>query len=147
MEILEEKKLSNEVIVTVQDESKKLAADRWLIKLRCVSTIAWSDWMDEIIEAKADINSEIRKDLEPIRYEIVRERNFVDERDKSKIVADMQSALLENIEKYMESATFAQNCFKKKLEEWREKEKLAPVTNYAKMDEDDGPADFSACFR
>lgn len=148
MTIIEEKTLSNDALLTIIDESKKLAADRWLVKLRCLVTIPWSEWMDQYLGSEDGPYEEVMASLGPIEYAIVKERNFIDKGEKDNVLAVMQAMIHENIGSYIDHPDFTQKVFSKLLREWRESKKLKasmPIADEQNVVEE--PSDFSGCFR
>jgi hypothetical protein len=147
MEIIEEKVLANGALLSIVDESKKIAGDRWCIKLRCLTTISWAEWMDQYVAEEADPYEVVRKSLEPITHEIVKERNFIAQSEKDQIIAEMLASLQDNVEHYLASPNFTKNCFLKHLQEWREAQKMMSMMKAEETSDGDEPADFSGCFR
>jgi hypothetical protein len=147
MDIIEEKVLANGATLRILDECKKIAGDRWCIKLRWLTIISWADWMDQEVADEAMAYEEVRKSLEPISHEIVKERNFIAESEKDEIIAEMLAALRANIEHYLASPNFSKHCFVKHLQKWRETQKLMSMMKAEETGDGDEPADFSGCFR
>ncbi len=148
MSIIEEKKLSTGAVMTITDESKKLAADRWLVKLQCVVTIPWAEWMDQYLDKNDGSYEDVRTSIEPIMYEMVKERNFIDHSEKEEMLLDIQAKIHENIGQYVDRPDFSNKVFHKQLQEWRDTQRLMasmPLEN--ELGDVEEPDDFSACFK
>lgn len=147
--ILESMVLANGLKVTFYDLSKNIAADRWLIKVKCQSALAVPDeWFDAVDDA--EMASAMKRDwAHTVIHTLCRERNFIDEKEKDRILQELVKQLWENVHAYMGGELFARRLFEKKVAEFKLKylmqKQLARQTDVD--DEDDGPADFSACFR
>ena len=144
-----EKELANGMIATYLDESKKLAADRWLVKFRCRIAMPLQQWMLDDLAATDPQTSFCREQFEGhLTHEIVMERNFIDATEKAQVMADMIERLDDTMLVYLSKETFVRQLFATKLTEFRQR--------YAQQGWDERPAegaeipepaDFSACFR
>lgn len=147
--ILESIVLENGLQVTFYDFSKKVAADRWLVKVECEAVYKVNDDFFSVID-DAEMASAMKRDCaESIRHLLSRERNFVEENDLEAVRQDLFDHLYENARRYMSGELFVQKLFEKKVEEFRSKYLVQKELERMTHDEDDdeGPADFSACFR
>ncbi|MEW6518799.1 MAG: hypothetical protein AB1461_05245 [Thermodesulfobacteriota bacterium] len=147
--ILESMVLANGLKVMFYDLSKNIAADRWLIKVKCEAVLAVPDeWFDAVDDA--EMASAMQQDCaQTVVHAVCRERNFIDEKDKDRILHELFKQLLANARTYMAGELFARKLFAKKVDEFKLKylvqQQLGRQVEVE--DEDDGPADFSACFR
>ena len=91
----------------------------------------------------------IRRQLgDKAELEMVRERNFVDEAEKDQITAEILDTINENITGYLSAEQFAQKLFISCYNEAKADCQLGKSAVLDDQDEDDdGPADFSECFR
>lgn len=143
------KKLTNGMTITYQDESKRLAADRWLVKLRCLAAIPLQGWMREALAGDDPPTVFSRERLGgQLAHEIVMERNFIDEADKERVLAELIAQLERTAFEYLAKETFVRQLFTIKM---AEASRLYAQQGWTpKLDEEEdspGPADFSACFR
>lgn len=147
-----DKKLANGLAIRYQDESKKLAADRWLIKLRCQAFIPVQDWMREALAGDDPCTAFCRRELgKHLAYEVVLERNFIDECEGERVRQELVGAFESSVLSYLEKEVFVRQLFAT--------HRVALEERYARLawseagsvveegDETPGPADFSACFR
>lgn len=147
--ILESIMLANGIQMTCYDLSRKIAADRWLVKVKCEAVLQVPDELFDAID-DADMASAMKQDCaNTVIHTRYRERNFIDEKDKDGVRQELFNQLSENAQTYMGGELFSRKLFEKKVAEFKlqyqiqkERERLA-VTD----EEDEGPADFSACFR
>ena len=141
--------LPNSIQVAFYDLSKPIAGDRWFVRICCVATLPVSEVFFEYLDEDKEILNAMKISCEDgLTMEIVKERNFVDEQIKDDVVKMFIDQITVNSLGYMGSKIFPQKLFLSKLEEFKkqyvvQKEMLINEP----LDEDDGPADFSACFR
>lgn len=143
------KNLANGVTITCQDESKKLAADRWLVKFRYRAAIPLQGWMLEALSGSDPQTAYCREQLsDGLVHEFVMERNFIDQAEKDRLLADIIERHEEAVLGYLSKEAFVRRLFEVQLAEVSQR--------YAQLGwkerTDDGheapePADFSACFR
>jgi hypothetical protein len=147
--ILESNMLANGLQVTFYDLSKKIAADRWQVKVKCESVLKVQDELYDAID-DAELASAMKQDCaNTVIHTFYRERNFIDEKEKDGVLQELFNQLSENVRTYMGGELFSRKLFEKKVDEFKlkymvqkERDRLA-----ATDEEDDEPADFSACFR
>lgn len=145
-------KLDNGISISFYDLSKKLAGDRWLIKLKCEALIGVED---EFFESQSisdpDFYSFLKQECRKgLNYIIVKERVFIDEQDIEIVRNDMLQQLEANAIHYMASEHFPRKFFEKKSNELKKQyyiNKEMEKLRVSSEDDDDEPADFSACFR
>ncbi|MBI5559152.1 MAG: hypothetical protein HY885_16125 [Deltaproteobacteria bacterium] len=147
--ILEIKKFPNGIEVRFADLSRKLAGDRWLVKVKCEAVLdVREEWFADIDDA--ELAAAMKLDCAGrVRHAIYRERNFVDAHDKDRIVEEIFRHFQENALTYMSGEVFPRKLFKNKVEAFGLRyriEKEMSVSS-APDEDDDGPADFSGCFR
>lgn len=145
-----ERELANGIRVTYLDESKKLAADRWLVKIRCRLTIPLQGWMSEALAGDDPQTVFCRQELDgQLLHEMVLERNFIDESEKGGLQEEMIERLEESVLGYLSREAFVRQLFTAKLTEVKER---YARQGWSKVSPDEGdetpePDDFSACFR
>ncbi len=147
--LLHARKLENGIHVSIYDMSKKLAGDRWLVKVKCEATFDLrEDFLENIhdVELKSYVKQHYQQGL---THTIFKERIFIDEADKKDVRELMLCQLDENALAYMAGESFPQKFFDMKMDAL--KKDLAIKKEMDKVaitpDEDDEPADFSACFK
>ena len=137
--------------VSFRDESKKMAADRWLIKLKCEASLPLTEsYFDHLSLDDTDFLIFLRERLgSNLSYVISKERTFVDEKNKDKIYGDMLTELQENTVSYIGSSLFPQKLFESHFEKLKKEYAVKKEMDMLEEDaeDDDGPADFSACFQ
>jgi hypothetical protein len=84
-----------------------------------------------------------------VRHDIYRERNFVDAHEKDRIRDEIFRHLQENALTYMSGEVFPRKLFKNKVDAFRLRYRIEKEMNMRSVpdEDDDGPADFSGCFR
>lgn len=144
-----ERKLANGMTITCQNESKKLAADRWLVKFRYRAAIPLQGWMQEAMAGSDPKTVYCREQLgEGLIHEFVMERNFIDEAEKDRLLAEIIERHEEAVLGYLSKETFVRRLFRLQLTEIsRQYVQQGWVERTADGDEVPEPADFSACFR
>ncbi len=141
--------LDNGLRVTFFDLSKNVAADRWLVKIKCEAVYEIPDEFFDLLD-DAGMASAMKKDWGgAIRHCVFRERNFVDEHEMEAARQELFEHLYDNARSYMGRELFTQKLYEKKVEEFRLKYRMQKELEQMAVpdDDDDGPADFSACFR
>lgn len=137
--------------VSFCDESKKMAADRWLVKLKCEASLPLTEsYFDHLSLDDADFLIFLRERLgSNLSYVISKERTFVDENDKDEIYGDMLTELQESTVSYIGSSLFPQKLFESHFEKLKKEYDVKKEMDMLEEDDedDDGPADFSACFQ
>ena len=151
MEILEERQLANGLTVTVYDQSKKIAGDRWLVKICCEARIPVSeDFFSRHPESDPKVLAEVQAKMDGhVTFTVSKERNFVDDAEKEGILSAMVEQVSAHMVDYLANPKFPEKLFFSKYQEL--KQTCLVDRQYrmnAVVDEDDeGPADFSACFK
>ena len=150
MELIEEKKLANSLNIKITDHSRLIAADRWYVKIVCsvVMTLTdkhFADCHGDEPELFSLIRSRMGSELS---IDLVQERNFVDAGVREEISRELLARISDNITGYLAAASFPGRFFAMRYEEARK----ACLVDLARgvdkhVDDDDEPADFSACFR
>jgi len=154
MDILEQRRLANNMTLTVYDHSKKMVGDRWLIKIICEAELPVDEEFFSLMsEADLALQAEVREVMAgAVKFSATKERTFVAETERAVLVELMVADILTNMVTYMNRPEFPEKLFARKYEEIR----LACSTarHYRSLsdekrdgDDDVGPADFSACFK
>jgi hypothetical protein len=82
-------------------------------------------------------------------HEFTKERNFVDENVKDEVVSAIIGQIHDNSLAYVANPVFAANLLQQKVDQFIQEQNVRREMGMVHDDEeeDDGPADFSACFR
>lgn len=111
--------LSNGLILEIKDESKKIAADRWVVRCRAVMDIPLKYIDDDEIKAEFGEN---------IKYDKLRERNFVDDDDKDMVFDELSDSFTEISLKYLSDPGFPKKYILKKYDDHKQqKSKVIPM--------------------
>lgn len=142
------KTLSNGIEVTYYDLSKKMAADRWLVKIKCDLLLIIDDALFDKISDKELRSGMVEKYRDGMVYSVTKERTFIDETEKENVFDQLLRQLDENAIFYVQSKKFPQKLFASKLEEFVKEFQVKKQMGmlHELEEDDDGPADFSACF-
>lgn len=148
--LIESRTLDNGITVSIFDLGKQVAADRWYIKILCRLELPVAD--DRL--SAAGLHG---PELEAFRqrfngvlvHEFAKERHFVDDRLKDEVIAELVATLNRNSMNYVANPVFADNLVQQKVEMVKQELKVRQGLDMVEhdMDDDEGPADFSACFR
>ncbi|MFO7606531.1 MAG: hypothetical protein R6W72_09560 [Desulfurivibrionaceae bacterium] len=151
MKIISEHNLDNSLCIKITDQSRRIAADRWYIKMVCEVKMPLTD--ENLEKVRSDDRPEnfsaIRRLLgDEITMELVQERNFIDEAARHEVISGMLASIDENISGYLSSASFPARFFGLRYRQAKKPSQMetVPPGDQPGEAEDDGPADFSACF-
>lgn len=149
-ELIEQRQLANGMVLSVFDASRKVAGDRFFVKVECEVVLPLTaDFFDQINDNDSELLDTFKHESgKEIIFSIPKERNFVAEPDKDAVVFELVEQVSENLMTYLENPVFAQKLFKYRYEKFK-RASLAKrhIEQVEGPDEDDGPVDFSACFR
>ncbi len=150
--LLDSKELDNGIHVNFYNLSKKLVGDRWLVKINCEAVCELNDDLfADVQEEDVDLVAGMREKFSGgLIHTITRERTFVDDTVMEETLGHLLDQLSENSLSYLASEIFPKKLFDQKFEEWKQeyavKKEMGLLEDNKETDEDDGPADFSACF-
>jgi hypothetical protein len=101
--------LGNGLILEIYDYSRKIAGDRWLVKM--VAKIDVSiDYLTDNPRKSSKLNfqvDELKKFFDTcVRYEDKRERNFISEEEKDVVFNDLLMSYLESAQAYLSHPDF-----------------------------------------
>ncbi len=143
--------LTNGLLVVVTDNSKTMAADRWYITLTCRAEIELPPKKLAALSMDSEMLAAfVAKTNGKLEYVFTKERNFIDEGLKDEAVAEFMGQIEEVTLPYLGATTFVDRLFEQKVEEFSQEYKVRQEIGLIARDdeeEDDGPADFSACFK
>jgi hypothetical protein len=154
MKRIEQRRLENNMTLTVYDQSKKMVGDRWQVKVVCeVALPVAEEFFSRLSEEDLALQAEIRERMAGlILFSAAKERTFVAESDRDALVQLMVTEIMTSMLVYLNRPEFPEKLFARRYEELR----TACVTarHYRSLaaeerdgDADEGPADFSSCFK
>ncbi len=120
---LESYDLPNGLTAEVYDYSRKIAGDRWLVGLtiRIDIEVTQSDF-DQFENGRELFEKFQEEHGNCVTFEIKKERNFIDQREKDEIFAGLLNSIKENSLKYMGHQKLADGFRRKKLAEFKERQ-------------------------
>ncbi len=120
---LESYQLPNGLTAEVYDYSRRVAGDRWLVGLIIRIDIEVTESDFEEFENGRELFEKFREEhVDCVTFEIKKERNFIDQREKDEIFAALLNSIKENTLKYMGHERLAYAYRRKKLEEFKERQ-------------------------
>jgi hypothetical protein len=137
-----EEKLNNRMVLGLYDRSRRIAGDRWVIRVHGEARIALHPgFFDLIREEDQDLLRIVRERLgSELIFTLGRERNFISEEEKGRVVAEMLARIRENLMAYLNHPSFPEKLFRKQYAEQRMKAKLEQAVSLAAQEEDEqGP--------
>ena len=145
---LEDEQLANGVLVRFYDESRRVAGDRWQVKVRYDAVVSVSETFWSLVNGEPELIEEIRAALgAEIVLTNVNERNFISAEEKETLVAEIVSQAQKNIFGYLADPVFPERyfkrCFKEACEEIKRKKRDVWVPDNEDIEE---PIDFSHLF-
>lgn len=147
-----ETRLANGLYVEIIDNSKLMAVDRWYITLTCRSEADLPARKLANLDMEASLLERfMAKMAGKISHVCTKERNFVDAACKDEVVAELLAQLQETILPYLAAEVFIDRFLQQNVDdfvqEYRVREELGLALENEEDEEDEGPADFSDCFR
>ena len=101
--------LGNGLILEIYDHSRKVAGDRWLVKMVAKVDIS-TDYLTNDARGSSKPNfqiDELKKFFDVgIRYEQNRERNFISEKEKDNVFNDLLTSYLKSSQQYLSHPDF-----------------------------------------
>jgi hypothetical protein len=108
--------LDNGLELEFYDASKKVAGDRWRVKLTVKMDIAVQDYLEDM-PSGMDL-TEFKKVIgEKVAFEKTMERNFVDDKEKETISNEFLDSLSKSLVPYLSNANFPKRFIAKKYKE------------------------------
>ncbi len=141
------KTFDNGLYVRIIDLSRKVAADRWLVKVE--ARVAFqAECLDLLRGQFPDVDPGDWQELaEGPLLELTRERNFIDQKEVEEVRDRMVERFRENIIDYLADPSFPVKLVTRRLEDIARQRLLRQATAEAEVEDDEGPADFSHLFR
>ena len=122
LKIVEKIDLPNNLVLEFHDYSRFVAGDRWLVGLlaRIPIEISQEDFADRPQELYKDF---LKKQGPLIYFELKKERNFIDEKEKDQVFSQMLNELKENVLSYMGHKSFAKGFIGRQIQAFEERQK------------------------
>ena len=139
------RRLANGITVTITDHSRRLAGDRWHLRMEFLVRVddeTARQCLARIAPQHLDSGS-----LPAWERLIVRERHFVDEHSLDELRQAMLDDFDRSLTPYLASPRSPERLVAERLRDWRPPAPGGTAAPYAHLDADDGPADFSFLFR
>lgn len=152
--LLSRRRLANGMDLNYYDMSRKVAGDRWMVELKCEVSIPVLDaYYNRYQNVEPEMLEEIKSVLsESTSFSTSKERFFVPEEDRGKVLEELIEQADSTIFSYLNNPKFPERTCRKRIEETMEKltteKAMNSLTNQnSQKEEDEGPADFSFCFK
>jgi len=148
-QLIKKEQLANGMVLSVYDKSRKIAGDRWFVKIDCVASIPLPQ---DAIARKLD-TLELRECIQNefggnLVFSVSKERNFISADDKDLIIAQSVSQVFDNMAGYINNQKFKQRLFDIKYKDAKNHCLHQAAIRKAEEEKNiEEPADFSACFK
>ena len=122
LKMIEEIDLPNGLKVKFYDYSRRVAGDRWLVGLlvKIPIKVELSDF--SCFEDGEELYKKfLEKHGEEIDFQLEKERNFIDEREKDEVFSTLLATLKKHALTYMGHKNFAAGFKKRKIEEFKQR--------------------------
>ena len=148
MKHLEDEQLANGVVVRFYDESRRVAGDRWQVKVRYDAVVSVSETLWSLVSEEPELIEEIWAALGgEIVLTNINERNFISAEEKEVLVAEIVGRARKNIFGYLADPGFPERYFKRSFKEAREEIARKKREVWVPDNEDvKEPVDFSHLF-
>ena len=149
-ELIKQQRLSNGVVLSIFDNSRKLLGDRWLVTIECEAALpAQAEFIAEKKEENPELLDMILEKLgKTISFSVCKERNFVAESDIGSARDGLIEQVYENMTEYLDNQAFPKKLFESRYAELKEICLLKlQIKRVDELDDEDGPTDFSSCFK
>ena len=124
--------LKNGLILEIHDQSRKIAGDRWLVKIAAKIDIPIDSLnLDATSTRQVSLNSLKASFDSFIRYEQKRERNFVGEQQKDTILHELVTSFLSSNREYLSHPDFAVRYALREHLKQQQRKTWYPVQNEA----------------
>lgn len=150
MQVLANKQLANGQEITFYDNSRRVAGDRWQVRMEAQLALPLERAaLEREVGGNPELIDYIFQELEGrLLFVVRRERNFVAAEEKEPALVELQGQLYENLADYLANPNFPGKLLARRCEELSEAYRHARQRPSAEEEEEEsGPADFSACFR
>jgi hypothetical protein len=123
--LLEQRILSNGLRLEIRDESRKVAGDRWRVSLRALVSVPLpADPPEGISRETLEL---LRREVgETVFFHQVETRNFIAEKDTSRVLENLKKTFLENSLAYLSHPCFAGRFLKSTAVKIQEQGRYGP---------------------
>ena len=122
LKIVEKIDLPNNLVLEFHDYSRQVAGDRWLVGLLVRIPIEISE--EDFADRPKELYKDFLKEQGPvINFEMKKERNFIDEKEKDQVFSQMLNELNEYALPYMGHKSFAKGFIKRQIQAFEERQK------------------------
>ncbi len=151
-QVILEKNMAGGICIVITDMSRRMAGDRWLIKINCEAKVPVAE---EYWSAISHVNEELQDCIRNkigshAIYSTTQKRTFIAEDEKDTVIKSIINTLEENALKYIANPEFPKKLFFQKYKTAQNECMLEQQkkTMVELEDDDDGsPADFSHLFK
>ena len=122
LKIVEKIDLPNNLVLEFHDYSRHVAGDRWLVGLLTRIPIEISE--EDFTDRPKELYKDFLKEQGPvICFELKKERNFIDEKEKDQVFNQMLNELREYALSYMGHKSFAKGFIRRQIQAFEERQK------------------------
>ena len=122
LKIVEKIDLPNNLVLEFHDYSRHVAGDRWLVGLLTRIPIEISE--EDFTDRPKELYKDFLKEQGPvINFELKKERNFIDEKEKDQVFNQMLNELREYALSYMGHKSFAKGFIRRQIQAFEERQK------------------------
>ena len=151
--LITNRSLDNGMDLHYFDSSKRMAGDRWLVRLQCKSAFpVLNFYYNQYHHIEPELFDALKEKMgESVSFEITKERTFVPEQDKDTVLHELIEQADSTISSYLNTPQFSEKVFiqqvEKVMQQLETERAMRSLTNRnSQLEEDEGPADFSHCF-
>jgi hypothetical protein len=120
LKLIEKIDLPNNLMLEFQDYSRLVAGDRWLVGLLARIPIEISE--EDLADRPQELYKDFLKEQGPVIYfELKKERNFIDEKEKDQVFNQMLNELKEYALSYMGHKSFAKGFIRRQIQVFEER--------------------------
>ena len=114
--------LPNNLELRIYDRSRKLAGDRWYVKVMMEIPVPLTPEILERLTPDKDLAAEfVREKGNPFPYRYSKARHFIDEKEKDRAFQELKEDFLRTNWNYVGSSRFAFLAVAKAFKEWEER--------------------------
>ena len=122
LKIVEKIDLPNNLVLEFHDYSRHVAGDRWFVGLLARIPIEISE--EDFADRSQELYEDFLKEQGPVIYfELKKERNFIDEKEKDQVFSQMLNELKESPLSYMGHKSFAKGYIRRQIQAFEERQK------------------------
>jgi hypothetical protein len=122
LKLVEKIYLPNNLVLEFHDYSRLVAGDRWLVGLLARIPIEISE--EDFAGRPRELYKDFLKEQGPVIYfELKKERNFIDEKEKDRLFNQMLNELKEYALSYMGHKSFAKGFIRRQVQAFEERQK------------------------